>query len=96
MEGKLKLTVRTATRDRRADIGVPLDATISEILDSAKQNWKLPADYEYVVRCERLGAQLTPSQTLQEARIQDGDVLEIQPLADAGWVVPQDASNGAG
>ncbi len=84
MDQKLKLTIRTATRDRQADITAPYDATVDEILRSAQQNWRLPADYEYVVRCERLGAQLAPTQTLQQAVIQDGDILEIQPLADAG------------
>ncbi len=84
MDQKVKLTIRTATRDRQADITAPLDATVDEILQSAQQNWRLPADYEYVLRCERLGAQLSPAQTLQQAVIQDGDILEIQPLADAG------------
>jgi hypothetical protein len=84
VDQKLKLTLRTATRDRQADITAPADATVDEILRSAQQNWRLPSDYEYVLRCERLGAQLAPSQTLQQAVIQDGDILEVQPLADAG------------
>jgi hypothetical protein len=84
MDNRISLTVRTATRDRKAEIGAPADATVGEILDSARENWRMPDDYEYVVRCERLGAQLSPGQTLQQAGIQPGDVLEIQPLADAG------------
>jgi hypothetical protein len=84
MEGKLKLTIRTATRDRKADIACPPDVSISEILASAREKWALPGNYEYVVRSEQQGAQLAIGQTLQQAGIQDGDVLEIQPLADAG------------
>jgi hypothetical protein len=84
VDSKLKLTIRTATRERQAEIIAPSDVRVSEILDEAKQNWHLSDDYEYVVRCERLGAQLALGQTLGEARIQSGDVLEIQPLADAG------------
>jgi len=80
----VKLTIRTATRDKKADISCSPDATIEEILVSARENWVLPADYEYVVRSERQGLQLAHHQTLQQAGIQDGDVLEIQPLADAG------------
>ncbi len=81
---KIKLTIRTVTRDRQADITCPADATIDEILHSAQENWRLPGQYEYVIRCERLGEQLAPGQTLSQGRLVDGDVLEIQPLADAG------------
>ena len=84
MEGKLQLTVRTATRDRQANIAAPQDATVREILTSARQNWNLSNSYEYVLRCERLGAQLAENTTLTEAGVREGDVLEIQPLADAG------------
>lgn len=84
MEGKIKLKVRTATRDRQADISAPLDASVGEILNSAKQNWNLSGNYEYVIRCERLGSQLPENSTLAQAGIQENDVLEIQPLADAG------------
>jgi hypothetical protein len=84
MDEKIRLTLRTATRDRQAEITAPPDATLGEILRSAQENWRLPVDYEYVIRSERLGAQLAPDQTLTQAVILDGDVLEIQPLADAG------------
>lgn len=84
MESKLKISLRTATRDRKADITCPPDVSIQELLVSARQRWALPPDYEYVVRSERQGSQLTLQQTLEQAGILDGDVLEIQPLADAG------------
>lgn len=84
MDGKLQLSVRTATRDRQAKIAAPLDATVGEILASACDNWNLSGDYEYVLRCERLGSQLEERVTLAQAGIREGDVLEIQPLADAG------------
>lgn len=84
MSEKLQLTIRTATRDRQANIAAPADATIGEILNSARQNWNLSGSYDYVVRCERLGAQLLEQQTLEQAGILPNDTLEIQPLADAG------------
>jgi hypothetical protein len=84
MGGKLQLTVRTATRDRQASIAAPSDATAGELLGSAKNNWNLSGDYEYVLRCERLGSQLAENVTLEQAGVREGDVLEIQPLADAG------------
>ncbi len=84
MEGKCQLTIRTATRDRQATISAPADVTVGELLGSARQQWNLSNDYEYVVRCERLGLQLAENMTLQQAGVMEGDVLEIQPLADAG------------
>jgi hypothetical protein len=84
MEDKLQLTVRTATRDRQANIAAPADATVGEILASARGNWNLPETYEYILRCDRLGAQLDDNVTLAAAGVREGDILEIQPLADAG------------
>lgn len=81
---KVNLTIRTATRDRQAQISAPAEATVQEILDSARENWRLSPDYEYVVRSERLGTQLVTTQTLTAAGVRPDDVLEIQPLADAG------------
>jgi hypothetical protein len=84
MEGKLQLTVRTANRDRQAPITAPTDVTVGELLGDAKEKWNLPGNYEYVLSCERLGTQLEENMTLQQAGVLEGDVLEIQPLPDAG------------
>ena len=87
MNNKLQLTIRTATRDRQAPIMAPGDVTVSELLGDARDKWNLPSNYEYVLRCERLGSQLADYITLQQAGIVEGDVLEIQPLADAGCIL---------
>jgi hypothetical protein len=84
MESKIQLTIRTATRDRQANIAAPVDATVGDILASARQNWNLSPNYEYILRCERMGSQLADNQTLTALGILESDVLEIQPLADAG------------
>lgn len=84
MEGKIQLTIRTATRDRQGVITAPAEATIGEILSSARENWNLSGSYEYIMRSERLGAQLREDQSLAQAGLQDGDVLEVAGLSDAG------------
>jgi len=84
MEGKIQLNIRTATHDRQGVITVPLDVTVKEIIEGAKTNWNLSGNYEYILRSERLGAQLREDQTLQQVGVQDGDVLEIAGLSDAG------------
>jgi hypothetical protein len=83
---EMTLNIRTANRDRKAEIAVDLNIRVSEILEAAMQNWALSADYDYVVRCDRLGTQLRPSATLVGSGIREGDTLEIQPIADAGTV----------
>lgn len=84
MEEKIKITLRTATRDRQAALQVTEDVTVKELLNSAKETWNLSESYEYVMRCERLGKQLSENSSLAELGIKAEDVLEIQPLADAG------------
>jgi len=84
MSGKVKFKIRTATRDRENEIAAPEDITIGELIASAQDQWNLSKDYEYVMRCERLGSQLSENSTLKEAGITENDVLEIQPLPDAG------------
>ena len=81
---EMTLNIRTANRDRKAEIAVDPTVTVSEILEAAMQNWALPADYDYVVRSDRLGTQLRPSATLIGSGVREGDILEIQPIADAG------------
>lgn len=84
MSDKYPLTLRTITRDRKADITAPSDVTVRDLIADVCEKWNLSNKYEYVMRCERMGAQLAENLTLVEAGVQAGDVLEIQPLADAG------------
>ncbi|HET7093167.1 MAG TPA: hypothetical protein VFI22_06810 [Thermomicrobiales bacterium] len=80
----LPLQIRTANRDRKAELEVDPDVRVDELLDSAKSNWALPDTYEYIVLCERLGRQLRPTESLAAAGIVAGDTIEIQPISDAG------------
>jgi hypothetical protein len=84
VDAKIKLTIRMADRARKGEIAAPSDVSVDEILSEAKRNWNLSNDYEYVVRCERLGARLVLDQTLKQAGIQSGDILLVEPLSDGG------------
>lgn len=81
---QLSIHLRTANRDRKANLGVPPDIRISEILDACKVNWQLPSNYEYIIRHERLGRELRQHDTLKEAGVLSGDTLEVQQISDAG------------
>ena len=50
----MALQVRTANRDRKAEIEVDDTVQVGELLDAARSNWALSPDYEYIVRCDRL------------------------------------------
>ena len=80
----MALQVRTANRDRKAEIEVDDTVQVGELLDAARSNWALSPDYEYIVRCERLQRQLRPTDSLAAAGIVAGDVIEILQISDAG------------
>ena len=80
----LPLQIRTANRDRKAELEVDPDVRVEELLESARSNWALPDTYEYIVRCERLGRQLRPSESLAAAGVMACDTIEIQQISDAG------------
>lgn len=84
MSTEIQIYLRTASRDRQGKLTVDPGVTVQELIASAKENWNLAGTYEYIMRCERLGAQLPERSTLLDAGIQDGDVLEIAGLSDAG------------
>ena len=84
MSDGFDITLQTANRDRKAELGVDGDVRVGELLDMAKSQWSLPGDYEYIIRCERLGRQLRSDETLGEAGVLGGDRLEIFPMADYG------------
>jgi hypothetical protein len=81
---QLELQIRTASRDRKAKIGVHPETRLGDILAEARANWAMPDNYDYILRSERLGQQLDLNSTLQAAGVQDGDTLEVQQLSDAG------------
>ena len=46
--------------------------------------FELPPETDYFLRSERAGRQLDPQQTLQQADVKPGDVLEVAPILQAG------------
>ena len=84
MSDGFDITLQTANRDRKAELGVDGEVRVGELLDMAKSQWSLPGDYEYIIRCERLGRQLRSDETLGAAGVLSGDRLEIFPMADYG------------
>lgn len=80
----ITLTLRTLDKSRHAQVTLPVDYTIEELIDASRHNWALPRDTDYTIRSERLGRQLGARDSLSGAGILAGDVLEVVPLLEAG------------
>jgi hypothetical protein len=74
----IEVVVRDAAGARINKVEVLPDVTAQELLQSAIGAWKLPDDFEYVVRVARLGRQVLLSETMTSLGVVAGDVLEIQ------------------
>jgi hypothetical protein len=79
-----KLHVRTADQTRRAELELASDETGAAIIQSAVDHWALPADADYALVNVTQGRALKPGETLEQAGVAAGDVLEVQPVLVAG------------
>jgi len=79
-----KLSIRTADHTRRADLALSPQQTGAEIIQSAVDHWALPNDADYTLVNVTQGRALKPNETLEQARVNAGDLLEVQPVLVAG------------
>lgn len=84
-----KLHVRTADQTRRAELELASDETGAAIIQSAVDHWALPADADYALVNVTQGRALKPNETLEQAGVSAGDVLEVQPVLVAGGLDAQ-------
>ena len=84
----MELTVRTHDRVQggKLDVEDPSGAntTVEELLNVLRQEFGLDPSDDYFMRSDRLGKQLDPRKTLADAGVQEGDVLEVVPIIQAG------------
>jgi hypothetical protein len=79
-----KVSIRTADQTRRADLVLSPEQTGAEIIQSAVDHWALPADADYTLVNVTQGRALRPGETLAQAGVGAGDLLEVQPVLVAG------------
>jgi hypothetical protein len=79
-----KLSIRTADQTRRAELALSPHQTGAEIIQSAVDHWVLPTDADYTLVNVTQGRAVKPNETLDEAGVNAGDVLEVQPVLVAG------------
>lgn len=84
----MELAVRTADRTRQGKLdlesGSEKSTTVGELMAVLRDEFKLPPETDYFLRSDRAGKQLDPQQTLEQADVRPGDVLEVAPILQAG------------
>jgi len=96
LDDTITLTVRTLDKSRQAQVTLPSDYTVEELIDASRHNWKLPTDTDFTIRSERLGKQLGARDELASAGVRTGDILEVVPLLEAGGRSPGMLPAGGG
>jgi hypothetical protein len=80
---EIKVTLRTADHTRVANLELDDNKIGSDVLQSAFDNWVLPTDTDYSLVNTTTGQVLNTSDCLA-GKVNDGDVLEVQPVLVAG------------
>lgn len=83
MSESISIITRTADQSRKANVDLPPETRIGQVLEAAQQKWNLPEN-DYAARLERTNQQLDPNSDLVTSGIQNNDVLEIYPILEAG------------
>ena len=94
--GDINLEVWDATGNKRLNVQVPDDVAVERILMVLADKLHLPRHapdgqlMSYKFHHRRLGVQLLDDQTLVQQKVQDADIVRIQPEITAGarWYGP--------
>lgn len=81
---EVKVIIRTADLTRKAEVSIARDSKASELIQAAVDNWALPADTDYALVNTSSGKSIAPGQKLATDIVDEGAVLEVQPVLVAG------------
>ncbi len=81
---EVTVIIRTADQTRKAEITMARTSVGGDIIQAAVDNWALPSDTDYTLVNTSSGKAISPSQSLSDDLVQDGQVLEVQPVLVAG------------
>lgn len=87
---KLTVTIMDQTGNKRTEVTLPNDRPANAIITKLVEGLKLPANgpdgmpLSYKLHHKASGKQLKEDQTFEQAGVQDGDVLRLQPEITAG------------
>ena len=87
----ITIEVWDATGNKRQLVEVPADAEVGRVIAVLIDKMNLPRNspdgqlMSYKFHHKSSGRQLLETDTLAAARVQDGDILRLQPEITAGW-----------
>lgn len=81
---EIKVVIRTPDQTRKAEVEVNDEFTGADIIENAVGNWNLPTDTDYQLSLVDTESMIQPSQSLKEAGVKSGAMLEVQPVLVAG------------
>jgi hypothetical protein len=80
----INVIIRTADQARKAEVTLPVSHTGADVIQAAVDNWSLPKDIDYSLVNTRTTKSVQPASSLEAQGVQNGDVLEVQPVLVAG------------
>jgi len=81
---EVKIIIRTADQTRKAEVSLARSSTGGDVIQAAVDNWSLPSDTDYSLVNTSSGKAVLAGQALGEDVVQDGNILEVQPVLVAG------------
>jgi len=81
---QVKIIVRTADQTRKAEVEMERTNTGADVMQAAVDNWALPTDTDYSLVNVSTGQVLAPMQALEKGTVEEGNILEVQPVLVAG------------
>jgi sulfur carrier protein ThiS len=82
-EASVSVIVQMYDRTRKAEVSLSRSTTTRDLLEETKRNWSLP-NVEYRVTNITKNKELLPKDQFTEENVSDKDVLQIEPILQAG------------
>jgi len=80
----MNVIIRTADQLHKAEISLDPGYKTADVIQAAVDNWSLPTDTDYSLVNVTKNCTITPGVDLSSTGIEEGDMLEIQPILVAG------------
>ncbi len=81
---RVSIVLQTADRTRKASVTVPRSMQVSEVIKASRGKWRLSFGMDFQIVNLSTNRQLSPHDLLTADKVQNGDVLMLQPLPTHG------------
>lgn len=81
---KVTFYLQTADRTRKAQVTLPRSMRVSDLVKTSARRWFMSRHIDYQVANTTVGTVLLANDFLSEDRVNDGDILMLQPFPTHG------------